>query len=166
MFHFDFLHGPNTVGSDLKGIARVLSEVCASEIFEMEFGGDACTTFNGDIHIGICWCSIFVSCDCYNFIIWKIKKNSSVCQELFISMMKTFKNLTLCLEKLIYIVSDTNYNKRIIKILIHLSRNTTPHWKSNQAVLQSCLLLKHNELTCFWWDIWKQFPGCLLIPVM
>lgn len=141
MFHFNFLHGPHTVGSDLKGITRVLSEVCASEIFEMEFGGDTCSTFNGNIHIGTCWCSIFVSCHCYNFIIWKIKKNLQFVQNCPYPWWKLFKILLSVLEN--WIISyDSKHllyhkqiiKKRIIKILIYLSRNTTPNWHTHQAV--------------------------------
>lgn len=54
MFYFNFFYGFYIVGFDFKGIIRVLFEVCASEIFEMEFGGDICLIFNGNIYIGIC----------------------------------------------------------------------------------------------------------------
>lgn len=70
------------------------------------------------------------------------KNKSSVCPELSISMMKTFlKSYSLFLKS--WIISfDSKHllyhkriiKKRIIKILIYLSRNTTPHWHTNQAV--------------------------------
>lgn len=173
MFHFNFLHGPHTVGSDLKGITRVLSEVCASEIFEMEFGSDTCSTFNSNIHIGTCWCSIFVSCHCYNFIIWKIKKNLQFVQNCPYPWWKLFKILLSVLENWIisYDSKHLLYHKQIIK------KGSLKSWSIFQEIqlhidiqiklcLQSCLPSKHNELTCFWWDIWEQFPGCLLIPMM